>query len=77
MNRRRGPQRRGQHGRRQTPRRAADSSYTTLVQRVILAFGAVGVIYGQAEMLGEPWRHILAVGCVIVLVVIAVWMKKT
>jgi preprotein translocase subunit SecY len=48
-----------------------------IVQRVILGSGAIGVIYGQAEMLGEPWRHYLAVGCTFMLLAVAVWMKRT
>lgn len=51
--------------------------FIVVVQRVVLGTSAIGVIYGQAEMLGEPWRHILAVGCVAILVIVAVWMKKT
>lgn len=64
------------HRRRRVQRRFGDQ-YTVVVQRVVLAFGAVGVIYGQAEMLGEPWRHFLAVGGVIGLVLVALWMKVT
>jgi hypothetical protein len=65
-----------QKDRRQRERRTGDQ-FTVVVQRVILAAGAVGVVYGQTEMLGEPWRHILAVGCVVVLVGVAIWMKVT
>ena len=57
-------------------RRASDQ-YTVIVQRIILGSGAIGGIYGQAELLGEPWRHILAVGAVVVLVIVALWMKIT
>lgn len=67
---------RRQINRRGRDRRSGDQ-FTVIVQRVILAMGAVGVVYGQAEMLGEPWRHVLAVGCVVVLVAVAVWMKVT
>jgi preprotein translocase subunit SecY len=63
--------------RRTALRRRASDRYTVIVQRIILGSGAVGVIYGQAELLGEPWRHVLAIGCVAVLVVVAVWMKVT
>lgn len=52
-------------------------AYTLIVQRVILATGAIGIIYGQAEMLGEPWRHVLAIGATIILVGVAIWMKET
>jgi hypothetical protein len=51
--------------------------YQTIVQRLILGSGAIGAIYGQAEMLGEPWRHVVAVAAVVVLLVVAVWMKAT
>jgi hypothetical protein len=64
------------HHRRHEHRRMSDR-YTVIVQCVILAVGAVGMIYGQAELLGEPWRHVLAVGCVVVLVAVAMWMKVT
>jgi hypothetical protein len=47
------------------------------VQRLMLASSTIGVIYGQAELLGEPWRHILTIGAVVVLVVVALWMKVT
>ena len=70
----RGPLRR--KTRRRQQRRSSDR-YTIVVQRIVLGSSAIGVIYGQAEMLGEPWRHILAVGCVGILVIVAVWMKAT
>ena len=63
------------HRTRHTTRRS--DQFTVVVQRVILAFGAAGVIYGQAEMLGEPWRHVIAIGGVIGLVLVALWMKVT
>ena len=63
--------------RRSTLKRRASDQYTVVVQRIILGSGAIGVIYGQAEMLGEPWRHLLAVGAVVVLVGVALWMKVT
>ena len=63
--------------RRRHPQRRLSDRYMLVIQRVILATGAMGTIYGQAEMLGEPWRHILAVGGVIILVAVAIWMKVT
>lgn len=57
-------------------RRAADR-YATIVQRFVLAGSCLGAIYGQAELLGEPWRHFVAVGAVAVLAAVAIWMKET
>jgi hypothetical protein len=57
-------------------RRAADR-FNTVLQRFILAGGSIGAIYGQAELLGEPWRHVVAVGGVAILFGVAIWMKET
>lgn len=59
-----------------SPRRAIDR-YTTIIQRFTLAGSCGVVIYGQAELLGEPWRHVLAVGGVVMLFAVALWMKET
>lgn len=48
-----------------------------VVQRIVLAFASISVLYGQAEMLGEPMRHVLTVAALVVLVGVALWMKAT
>lgn len=58
-------------------RRKTDNSFQTTLQYVLMATGAINVIYGQAEMLGEPTRHIVTVAAVFILIIVAIWMKKT
>lgn len=77
MNKRRPHHRRRADQPARPPRRRSSDHYSTIVQRLMLAGGAIGVTYGQAEMLGEPMRHIVTVAFVCVLVIVAVWMKET
>jgi hypothetical protein len=58
-------------------RRRATDQFASIMQRVALVGGAIGVVYGQAELLGEPWRHYITVGFTVILVGVAIWMKET
>lgn len=51
--------------------------YQGLTQRIALGAGTLAGVYGQAELLGEPWRHIVTIGAFALLAGVALWMKET
>lgn len=55
---RRREQRRHAYGRRRT------DVWSTLGKTFGLLASVTGALYGQAELVGEPWRHYLSVVCI-------------
>lgn len=44
--------------------------------KVTIVVAAVGLaVFGQAELLGEPWRHIVTVGAILIAVGVSVFLS--
>lgn len=44
--------------------------------KLAVVVGAVSfAVFGQAELLGEPWRHIVTIGAILVAVAVSVFVN--
>lgn len=44
--------------------------------KIAVIVTSVGVaVFGQAELLGEPWRHYVTVGAILVAVIVSVFLS--
>lgn len=59
------------------PRSLAECIKAQVVKVTTVVAAATVAVYGQAEMLGEPTRHYVTVGSILVAVAVAVFVNLT